>query len=153
MPFGRQLLLSFNLENTFVFSLAAMLSSWHLALCDKDLAFQLSVKFRLPSNGWLRATLDCCSNGDSRWPVGHFVVFQEGSQYQIHHLGAVKPKIILLVLEDQYGHPSIWMIGATAYNVSLQGGQSVPRIFDAAIVRPSQDSDTHAWLEHCDGQT
>ncbi len=81
------------------------------------------------------------------------MVFREGPQYQIYYLGAVKPKIILLVLEDQYGHPSIWMIGATAYNVPLQGGHSVPRIFDTAVVRPSQDSDTHAWLEHRDGQT
>ena len=40
MPFGHQLLLPFNLENTFGFSLAAMRSSWHLASFTKDLAKQ-----------------------------------------------------------------------------------------------------------------
>ncbi len=50
-------------------------------------------------------TAACCSNSNSRWPVGHFVVFRESSQYMIYYLGAVQPKVILLVLEDQYGHP------------------------------------------------
>ncbi len=85
--------------------------------------------------------------------LGIFVVLREGPQHQICYLGSGKPKIILLVLEDQYGRPNMWMIGATAYNIPLQGGPSVPSIFDAAVVRPSQDSDTHAWLEHCEGQT
>ena len=97
-------------------------------------------------------TAACCSNSSSRWPVGHFVVFRESTQYLIYYLGAAQPKIILLVLEDQDGHPSIWMIGATAYNIPLQGGQSVPRILDAACERPHQDADPHAWLEHCDGK-
>ena len=100
------------------------------------------------------ALLDCltaasCSNGDSRWPVGHFVVFRESAQYLIYYLGAAQPKIILLVLEDQYGHPSIWMID----NIPLQGGQSVPRILDTACERPHQDVDLHAWLKHCDGKS
>ena len=104
------------------------------------------------------ALLDClttasCSNGMSRWPVGHFVVFQESSQYLIYYLEAAQPKIILLVLEDQYAHPSIWMIGATAYNIPLQGGQSVPRILDTAFERPHQDIDQHAWLEYYDGKS
>ena len=77
------------------------------------------------------ASLDCliaagCSNGESRWPVGPFVVFREGAQYRIYYLGGEQPKIILLVLEDQYGQPSMWIIGATAYRVPLQGGQLVP---------------------------
>ena len=102
------------------------------------------------------ALLDCliaagCSNRESRWPVGHFVVFRESSQYQVYYLGGVQPKIILLVLEDQYGYPSIWMIGATAYSVPLQGGQAVCRIVDEASVRPRPDPETFVWLEHREG--
>ena len=102
--------------------------------------------------------LDCliaagCSNSESKWPVGHFVVFREGSQHSIYYLGAAQPKLILLILEDQYGRPSMWMIGATAYHVPLQGGLSVPRVVDSATLRTHPASETHAWLEHRDGQT
>ena len=104
------------------------------------------------------ALLDCliaagCSNSESKWLVGHFVVLREGSQHNIYYLGAVQPKLILLILEEQYGHPSMWMIGATAYNVPLQGGQSVPRVVDSATPRTCPASQTHTWLEHRDGQT
>ena len=96
------------------------------------------------------ALLDCliaagCSNGESKWPVGHFVVFREGSQHRIYYL--------LLVLEDQYGYPSMWLIAATAFHVPLQGGQSVPRAVDTATVRSHPDPETYAWLEHREGQT
>ena len=118
---------------------------------DLSVVGQLQAAFQRFAQGNTRlALLDCltaatCSNSNSRWPVGHFVVFRESTPYLIYYLGAAQPKIILLVLEDQYGHPSIWMIGA-AYNIPLQGGQSVPRILDTACERPHQDVDLHAWL-------
>ena len=104
------------------------------------------------------ALIDCLTtavrtNRSSHWTVGHFVVFKEGSQHSIYFFGAAQPKIILLVLEDLYGHPSIWMIGATAYNIPLQGGQSVPRIVDVAVERPLRDADLHACLEHHEGKS
>ena len=48
--------------------------------------------------------------------------FQDG---QLAQTTCGQPKLILLVLEDQYGQPSMWIIGASAYRVPLQGGQSV----------------------------
>ena len=104
------------------------------------------------------ALLDCllaagCSNGNSKWPVGHFVVFREGSQHQIFYIGAEQPKLILLVLEDQYGQPSMWIIGASAYKIPLQGGQSVPRAIEFAAVRSHPDQENNAWVERKDGAT
>ena len=86
------------------------------------------------------ALLDCllaagCYNGESRWPVGHFVVFREGAQQGIYYLGSEQPKLILLIIEDQYGQPGMWMIGATAYRVPLEGGQAVSRAIEASKVR------------------
>ena len=46
---------------------------------------------------------------------------------------------------------SLWMIGATAYDIPLLGGQNVPRIVDSAIERPMQEADACASLEHRDG--
>ena len=104
------------------------------------------------------ALLDCllaagCSNENSKWPVGHFVVFREGSQHQVCYIGAEQPKLILLVLEDQYGQPSMWVIGASAYRVPLLGGQSVPRVIESATKRSGPDPDNIAWVEHKDGTT
>ena len=89
----------------------------------------------------------------SQGGLSDFVVFREGVQYRIYYLGAEQPKLILLVLEDQYGQPSMWIIGATAYHVLLQGGQSVPRAIDAATVRLHPDPEDYAWLEHRNGDT
>ena len=104
------------------------------------------------------ALLDCllaagCSHGSSKWPVGHFVVFREGPQHQVFYIGAEQPKLILLVLEDQYGQPSMWVIGASAYRVPLLGGQSVPRVIESATRRSGPDPDNYAWVEHKDGIT
>ena len=103
------------------------------------------------------ALLDCllaagCYNGESRWPVGHFVVFREGAQQGIYYLGSEQPKLILLIIEDQYGQPGMWMIGATAYRVPLEGGQAVSRAIEASKVRTLPDPEYHAWIE-CQGGT
>ncbi len=101
------------------------------------------------------ALLDCllaagCYNGESRWPVGHFVAFREGAQQGIYYLGSEKPKLILLIIEDQYGQPGMWMIGATAYRVPLEGGQEVSRVIESSKVRAFPDAEYHAWIE-CQG--
>ena len=85
--------------------------------------------------------------------MGHFVVFREGSQHQVFYIGAEQPKLILLVLEDQYGQPSMWVIGASAYRVPLLGGQSVPRVIESATRGSGPDPDNTAWVEHKDGTT
>ena len=161
MPFGRQLL-QFQFEDYIrllfgchVDQLASSVGCQRPSLTTVgriQAAFQRLIRHRTRM-----ALLDCliaagCSNGESRWPVGHVVVFREGSQHRIYYLGAAQPKLILQVLEDQYGHPSMWMIGATAYHVPLQGGQSAPRAVESATVRSHPDPETYAWLEHREGQ-
>ena len=57
------------------------------------------------------ALLDCllaagCYNQEFLWPVGHFVAFRDGSHQRMYYFGSAQPKIILLIIEDQYGQPS-----------------------------------------------
>ncbi len=42
----------------------------------------------------------------------------------MYYFGSEQPKLILLIIEDQYGQPGMWMIGASAYRVQLEGGQA-----------------------------
>ena len=100
------------------------------------------------------AMLDCLAAStfmkrSSNWTVGHFVVFKDGPQHAIYYIGCSRPKIILLVLDDLYGQPSLWMTGAMAYDIPLLGGQNVPKI-DLAIERPMQEAACPS-LEHKDG--
>ena len=102
------------------------------------------------------ALLDCllaagCYNGESRWPVGHFVVFREGAQQGIYYLGSEQPKLILLVIDDQYGQPGMWMIGASAYRVPLEGSQAVTKPVETSKIRPFPDPEHNAWIECHDG--
>ena len=53
------------------------------------------------------------------------MVFREGTQQGMYYFGSEQPKLILLIIEDQYGQPGMWMIGASAYRVQLEGGQEV----------------------------
>ena len=76
---------------------------------------------------------------------------KNGPQHAIYYVGCSQPKIILLVLDDLYGQPSIWLIGATAYDIPLLGGRDVPRLINTASERPRQEIDSQAYVEHRDG--
>ena len=102
------------------------------------------------------ALLDCllaagCYNQESCWPVGHFVVFRECTQQGMYYFGSEQPKLILLIIEDQYGQPGMWMIGASAYRVQLKGGQAVCRAIETSKVRTLPDPEAIAWVECQDG--
>ena len=97
------------------------------------------------------ALLNCllaagCYNQESCW-LGHFVAFREGIQQGIYDFGSEQPKLILLIIEDQYGQPGMWMIGASAYRVQLKGGQAVCRAIETSKVRTLPDPEDIAWVE------
>ena len=154
---------SFHFEEDFRFAYgcySAQLASGAVRRCP-DLAgiSRLQLAFQCFTERKTRlALIDCLItaslvNRSSHWTAGHFVVFKECAQHSIYYVGAAQPKIIFLVLEDLYGQSSMWMIGAATYNVPLQGGQSVPRIIDAAVERPLLDTNPHACLEHHEGKS
>ena len=75
------------------------------------------------------------------------MAFREGSHQGMYYFGSEQPKLILLIIEDQYGQPGMWMIGASAYRVQLKGGQTACRAIEMSKVRNSPDPEDIAWVE------